>query len=526
MPRLPPNARSLIPRHYERRAAAARRGEHLPSEEELLLGMPFLGEKLEKDVREFAVRFERTLARRGAGQPASNTLELLREIAINPASDNVAELEASVAADPSSLGRSIKVDHLSFDEARRVRLRCRVYRASWGDYSAMVALAADVLSIGTNALPDDALFLRWILRALELLATSGTLEGFDELVRRRGWINSAGPDDRLTAPFDFETRIRRAIQIKQENERPDREQPTAADADREAPVTTPIQGKAVVVWKVGNATTSEGKKVAEALKPLVGIPLSSEIETDPAEARQVMRNEFPHAIEVTEAIFRRLARARRVEPTIIVGRPGSGKSRYAKLLGASLGLPTDVLPFGGMADSSIMGTARRWSTGEPTFALASIMRHQVANPLLVIDEVEKTSDGGHNGNALNALLALLEPETAARYHDPWVQAPVDLSNISWLMTANSIGSLPHPLRDRCRVLSFPSPGREHVDRLLPRLLRDIAEHRGDMLGGDLALDGIERLALDQWKDGSLRTLSKMLSQILEDRERRQRERPN
>jgi hypothetical protein len=76
----------------------------------------------------------------------------------------------------------------------------------------------------------------------------------------------------------------------------------------------------------------------------------------------------------------------------------------------------------------------------------------------------------HNGNLLDSLLGLLEARSAKRWHDPYVEAAVDLSHVVWIGTANTLNGVSGPLRDRCRIVQFPEPGPEHLEILAPKLL--------------------------------------------------------
>lgn len=147
-----------------------------------------------------------------------------------------------------------------------------------------------------------------------------------------------------------------------------------------------------------------------------------------------------------------------------------------------------------------------------------IMRTEVANPALVLDEIDKIGTSRHNGNVADTMLAMLERETAARFQDPYVQAACDLSQVSWLMTANELAGLHAPFRDRCRIVRFPDPGSEHLKHYAHALPADAVRNEG--LGEEwiVRLDGTElaRLA-DHWRGGSLRKLRRLVEAVHEAR---------
>ncbi|KLK89738.1 hypothetical protein AA309_29880 [Microvirga vignae] len=247
--------------------------------------------------------------------------------------------------------------------------------------------------------------------------------------------------------------------------------------------------------------------------PLVPVP-------DLTLARTTLRTEFPYATDVIDRILVDLAPRKhvRVRPTILVGSPGSGKSRFARRLLNVLNVPHDVVPCDGISDGAFAGTARRWSTGEPSLPVALITRYRIAGPGAVLDEIEKVGTSRYNGQAHDALLAFLEQETACRFHDPYVQAPCDLSHVTWVMTANSLDGLSAPLRDRCKVISFPEPKGEHLPVLAHQIILDILAEQGLDRRWGSPLDEIELEAVTKaWPGGSLRRLRRMVEVTLGSR---------
>jgi hypothetical protein len=171
--------------------------------------------------------------------------------------------------------------------------------------------------------------------------------------------------------------------------------------------------------------------------PLVPVPADFEARFDRLGA------EFPNAAAAVarlrdEARLRAAAggRALSFRPLLLAGPPGVGKSRFARRLAAALGLPSAATSLAGASDSrELEGTARGWATAQPCWALDQVAALRVANPLLVVDEVDKAARGGRNGDPLLALLPFLEPGTAAAHRDPVLGAPCDLSAVSWVLAA-------------------------------------------------------------------------------------------
>jgi ATP-dependent Lon protease len=272
--------------------------------------------------------------------------------------------------------------------------------------------------------------------------------------------------------------------------------------------------------QVGNANTGEGKKVAKELDGLTGKALPLVPVPDLTLARATLRAEFPYAAGVIDGILSDIAPRQYVwvRPTILVGSPGSGKSRFARRFLNVLNVPHDVVPCGGISDGAFSGTARRWSTGEPSLPVALVTRYRIAGPGAVLDEIEKVGTSRHNGQAHDALLAFLERETACRFHDPYVQAPCNLSHVSWVMTANTLDSLSAPLRDRCRIIPFPEPGWDHLPTLSRQIISELLAEQGLDHRWVISLDEVEIEAVTKvWPGGSLRKLRRALEVVLASR---------
>jgi ATP-dependent Lon protease len=169
----------------------------------------------------------------------------------------------------------------------------------------------------------------------------------------------------------------------------------------------------------------------------------------------------------------------RLPPMLLVGPPGIGKTRMARRLADALGLAFAWLGLGGSSDArELAGTARGWASTHPAWPVDRIVALGTPNPLLLLDEVEKVATTRHAGHAHDALLGMLERETARGYVDECVGGPVDLSHVSWVLTANSTGGLPAPLLSRVAVVSLPPPVPEDLPAILAAVLGDIASERG------------------------------------------------
>ncbi|WP_162003363.1 AAA family ATPase [Microvirga tunisiensis] len=418
------------------------------------------------------------------------------------------------------------------DGAKSWRLRCQIYLAHLGDHSAAIEIARQTITavIGLERDPTEWEYaIPLITSALGWMSFATSDPAFEyfgkearmlrtrrpaDLVAHDGWI--------LTNLIEMQAVSEQAAKVQAALEKLPKEDlaisPASSTRKEELEANSP--SSVIVFRQVGNATTSEGKKVAKELESLTGKALPLVPVLDLVQARTALHREFPFATDAIDQILVDLVPRSHVQirPTVLVGAPGSGKTRLARRLLSVLSIPHDVVPCGGLSDGSFAGTPRRWSTGEPSLPVALITRHRIAGPGAVLDEIEKAGTSRFNGQAHDALLAFLEKETACRFHDPYVQAPCDVSHVSWLMTANSLEGLPAPLRDRCRIISVPEPRGEHLPLIAYRILAELLTDQGLDFRWITPLDGVEIEALTRaWPSGSLRKLRRMIEVVIASR---------
>ncbi|WP_411352973.1 AAA family ATPase (plasmid) [Leisingera aquaemixtae] len=150
----------------------------------------------------------------------------------------------------------------------------------------------------------------------------------------------------------------------------------------------------------------------------------------------------------------------RLPPVLLDGPPGIGKSIWARQLSAALGVPRcGVEATVEQASFGILGSQRGWANPQPGRPLLTILQSLVANPVVVVDEVEKagvaTSTKGNSFGLAEGLLSLLEPSSAASWQCPYYQVRFDMSWISWVLTSNTCATLPAPLLSRLEVIHLP-----------------------------------------------------------------------
>jgi ATP-dependent Lon protease len=263
------------------------------------------------------------------------------------------------------------------------------------------------------------------------------------------------------------------------------------------------------------------RETIEPFRHVINVPLPLAPVPPLIDVRDSLRREFPYALEVIDFALTGLVGRLTVQlPAILlVGPPGSGKTRFCRRLGELLGISVWGCDSSQSDGANFAGTGRRWHSTEPCHPFLAVARARQANPMVVIDEIEKAATRSDYGRLWDALLGFLEPESAARYPDPALQAALDLSHISYLATANSIYALPTPLADRFRIVHFPRPRSEDLDGLLPAVVADLAAQRGLDLRWVAPLDGVERDAVARnWRGQSVRRLRRIVEAVLLVRE--------
>ena len=213
------------------------------------------------------------------------------------------------------------------------------------------------------------------------------------------------------------------------------------------------------------------------------IPLSPMPSLDRLHSIQAtLIGEFPWAENAVSAVLSELFARKRhgaailgMSPLLLVGLPGGGKTRFCRRVSDLLGTPNTVINMAGMTDVKVLkGVTRGWASNRTSRVVEFMLQTKTANPLFVLDEVDKTGCyGGNGGDPQEALLDLLEPGNAARYSDVYLMTECDLSHCMYIATSNSLARLPDPLLSRLRIVYFPEPGPEHSNVIVAGMVSDL-----------------------------------------------------
>lgn len=152
----------------------------------------------------------------------------------------------------------------------------------------------------------------------------------------------------------------------------------------------------------------------------------------------------------------------------LLGAPGCGKSAIVKCIAKAVGLPYNKLSFGGAIDSTlILGGDAMWKNSSPGMLMKLLCNSKCANPIILLDEIDKLTDSAKGKEVQSALLHVLDKTQNDHFNDNFLsEYPHDLSNVWFIATMNSDSSLDPALKDRLEIIHVPSYKKDELVNIM------------------------------------------------------------
>ena len=200
----------------------------------------------------------------------------------------------------------------------------------------------------------------------------------------------------------------------------------------------------------------------------------------------------------------------------LCGPPGVGKTSIAKSIARSLDREFFRFSVGGLSDvAELKGHRRTYVGAMPGKAVQALKKTKTENPLILIDEIDKMGRGWQ-GDPTAALLEMLDPEQNGTFLDHYLDVPIDLSKTLFLCTANTLDTIPEPLRDRMEIIDISGyVAEEKLVIAQQYLLPQVSEITGLKLDEGILVkdDALNKLIKSYCRESGVRNLRKHIEKI-------------
>ena len=243
-------------------------------------------------------------------------------------------------------------------------------------------------------------------------------------------------------------------------------------------------GKEIERFKSISNNNAEGNVARDYISTLLDMPWNRQTKDsdDLKAAFKILEKDHYGLKKVKERIMEFLAVRNLTEkgksPILcLVGPPGTGKTSIARSVARALNKKYVRICLGGVRDEAeIRGHRRTYIGAMPGRIAQALKQTGVGNPLMLLDEIDKTSSD-YKGDVSAALLEVLDPEQNSHFNDHYIDLPIDLSEVLFIATANDLQGIPRPLLDRMEVIelsSYTENEKEHIakEHLIPKQIQE------------------------------------------------------